>query len=190
MRYDERSNTGTCALPSSCDHGPAYCSRAATSGKVQTVARPMLRLSISPMRKPRYLELEYLLTCTAGVSLGVSVVPLYSVCRPQQTTTDVALLRGRMRKCRVISCRFCFGAAFCATYSPQTSTYLFAIMSERVLLVQWTADFEAPGPNDLGGSGGNASTGGAGSGNSERYGYRRHHDSSKRFLRRCKLSRG
>lgn len=45
----------------------------------------------------------------------------------------------------------------------QTSTYLFALMSDRMLLVQWTADYEAPGPNDLGSSsfdGGSANAGG------------------------------
>lgn len=50
--------------------------------------------------------------------------------------------------------------------SLQTSTYLFALMSERMLLVQWTSDFESPGPNDE--DGGNASTGGDASGSSDR----------------------
>lgn len=50
----------------------------------------------------------------------------------------------------------------------KTSTYLYALMSDRVLLVQWTADFEAPGPNDPS-EGGNGSTGmGDGSTNVDR----------------------
>lgn len=50
----------------------------------------------------------------------------------------------------------------------QTSTYLFALMSERMLLVQWTSDFESPGPNDE--DGGNDSTAGDASGSSDRCG--------------------
>ncbi|CAM9583030.1 unnamed protein product, partial [Discosporangium mesarthrocarpum] len=52
-----------------------------------------------------------------------------------------------------------------------TSTYLFALMSDRVLLVEWTADYEAPGAADIGGPsgrGGGKTSRGDGTPNSDR----------------------
>lgn len=46
-------------------------------------------------------------------------------------------------------------------------------MSKRVLLVQWTADFEAPGPSEVGGEAGNSTVGGDGLASGDRYEYMR-----------------